>query len=121
VEAAAAAHGAGQVLIIDPDRPQPLLLDGDELEALASGVALAEPWLRDDVREAVLTVLGPGIASEAFRVRLEPPAEGGAVRLAVQVSPGVRLDLAGMARALEEALAGLPGLARGLEIVTLGA
>lgn len=118
VEAAAAAHEAGQVLIIDPDRLQPLLLDGDELEALAAGVALAEPWLRDDVREAVLAVLGPGIASEAFRVRLEPPAQGGAARLTVEVSQGVRLDAQGMAQALEEALAGLPGLARGLEIVT---
>lgn len=116
--AAQAARDAGQALLIDIDRPHPVVIDGAEVESLAAGSPVARPWQREDVAAALAPVFSAGIAAGAFKVRV---GSGDAYRLSIRVeaAEGVRLDLGRLEAHVAEALSELHGLERGVEVLVV--
>ncbi len=64
----------GRAILVDPGSAHALRIEGVALGRLASGEPWPDPWVDPAVRAAVITELGPVLASGEIQVRLVGPA-----------------------------------------------
>jgi hypothetical protein len=92
IAAALLAEGAVG-LHVDPAGPLPLRLGHAALARLAQGTPWPPPWADPLVRDAVVEVLGPVLATGELGVRLEPGPQPGALGIGLRFA-AARQDVA---------------------------